>query len=68
MTDIVNVNSNPVKIDYKNIDFLKKFISAEGKIIPSRRSGLSCKRHRELTRAIKRARAINLLPFIYKES
>jgi len=63
-----NIQNNSINIDYKNIDFLKKFISSDGKIIPSRRSGLSCKQHRKLTKAIKRARAINLLHFINKEN
>jgi len=55
------------KINYKNVDILKKFLSSEGKIIPSRRSGLASKYHRKLSKAIKRARAINLLPFLNKD-
>jgi len=51
-------------IDYKNTDVLKKFLSPEGKILPSRRTGLSSKNHRKLARAIKRARFICLLPYI----
>jgi len=55
------------KIDYKNIDLLKKFLSLEGKIIARRKSGLSALKHRNISKSIKRARAINLLPFINKE-
>ena len=50
-------------IDYKDANRLKKYITENGKIIPSRQTG-TCSRHqRELTVAIKRARNIALLPF-----
>lgn len=50
-------------IDYKDVMRLQKFITEKGKILPSRISG-NCARHqRSLTRAIKQARAISLLPF-----
>jgi small subunit ribosomal protein S18 len=51
------------KIDYRNAELLRRFISPEGKILPSRRSGLTAKNQRKVTRAIKQARAIGLLPF-----
>ena len=51
-------------IDYKDSKKLYKFISDQGKIIPRRVTGLSAKQHRELVRAIKRARQIAILPFI----
>ncbi len=51
-------------IDYKEPKRLYKFISDQGKIIPRRVTGLSAKQHRELVRAIKRARQIALLPFV----
>ncbi len=51
-------------IDYKEPKKLYKFISDQGKIIPRRVTGLSAKQHRELVRAIKRARQIALLPFV----
>jgi small subunit ribosomal protein S18 len=54
--------------DYKNIDILKKFLSLEGKIIARRKSGLNSKQHRYVSKSIKRARAINLLPFINNKS
>lgn len=50
-------------IDYKNTDLLKKFISERGKILPRRVTGTSAKYQRMLTRAIKRARQIALLPY-----
>lgn len=53
-------------IDYKNIEKLRRFITERGKIIPSRISGACAKHQRQVTRAIKRARIIALLPFVAK--
>jgi len=50
-------------IDYKNLKSLSALVTERGKIIPSRVSGNCAKHQRELTRAIKRARNIALLPF-----
>lgn len=51
-------------IDYKDISRLERFTTERGKILPSRISG-NCARHqRVLTRAIKRARVIALMPYI----
>jgi small subunit ribosomal protein S18 len=50
------------KVDYKNPDLLSKFTSETGKILPRRITGISAKLHRKITREIKRARAVNLLP------
>ena len=49
-------------IDYKDVELLKKFISANGKITPRRVTGTSAKYQRMLTTAIKRARQMALLP------
>lgn len=54
-------------IDYKNVLLLRKFITSEGKILPRRVSGLSAKQQRYITKAIKNARMVGLLPFIHKE-
>ncbi len=51
-------------IDYKDAKKLQKFITDQGKIIPRRVTGLSAKQHRELVRAIKRARQIAIMPFV----
>ncbi len=51
-------------IDYKNVEFLKRYINEEGKILPRRITGLSAKYQRQLTKAIKRARHLALLPFV----
>ena len=50
------------KIDYKNIELLKNYISERGKIMPSRVTYVSPKKQRELAIAIKRARFLALLP------
>ncbi|SHH21613.1 SSU ribosomal protein S18P [Thermosyntropha lipolytica DSM 11003] len=50
-------------IDYKDVPRLRRYITERGKIIPRRING-NCARHqRQLTRAIKRARVMALLPF-----
>ena len=51
-------------IDYKDVELLKRFISANGKITPRRVTGTSAKYQRMLTTAIKRARQMALLPYI----
>lgn len=53
-------------IDYKNIVLLRKFITAEGKILPRRISGLTAKQQRYMAKAIKNARMTGFLPFINK--
>lgn len=51
------------KIDYKDTQTLKKYVSDRGKILPRRISGNCSKHQREMTTAIKRARQIALLPY-----
>ena len=51
------------KVDYKNINLLKKFISEKGKMLPSRITSVSTKKQRELSKAVKRARFLALLPY-----
>tara|TARA_Y100001935_G_scaffold244353_1_gene236703 strand:+ start:408 stop:677 length:270 start_codon:yes stop_codon:yes gene_type:complete len=49
------------KIDYKNIKLLKKFVSENGKILPSRITSVSQKKQRDLSLSIKRARNLALI-------
>ena len=52
------------EIDYKNIDLLNIFLTEQGKILPRRATGVTVQQQRKLTKAIKRARFMALLPFI----
>ena len=56
--------ANKAKIDYKDADGLKRFTTERGKILPRRITGTCAKHQRELALAIKRARAICLLPYV----
>ncbi len=58
--------ANAPKIDYKDIRLLQRFISERGKIVPSRITAVSAKKQRELSKAIKRARYLGLLPYIVR--
>ena len=49
------------KIDYKNIKLLKRYVSENGKILPSRITSISQKKQRELSTSIKRARNLALI-------
>ena len=49
------------KVDYKNIRLLKKYITENGKILPSRITSVSQKKQRELSTSIKRARNLGLI-------
>ncbi len=52
---------NAPKIDYKNIKLLKRYISENGKILPSRITNVSQKKQRLLSLSIKRARNLALI-------
>ncbi len=51
-------------IDYKDPEFLKKFVNDQGKILPRRLTGTSLKYQRKVSKAIKRARHLALLPYV----
>ena len=51
-------------VDYKSGELLNRFIALRGKITPSRVSGTCWKHQRMLSRAIKRARTVAILPFV----
>ncbi len=52
-----------IAIDYKDIDRLRHFISDRGKILPRRTTGTCARHQRKLSKAIKMARIMALLPF-----
>lgn len=54
----------PMFIDYKDLDLLKKLTNRQGKIIGRRKSGCSAVSQHAVTKAIKRARFMALLPYV----
>lgn len=51
-------------VDYKNPDFLIKFINEQGKILPRRVTGTSQKFQKKVNKAVKRARHLAILPYV----
>ena len=51
-------------IDYKDADFLLKFVNEQGKLLPRRLTGTSVKFQRKVGAAVKRARHIALMPYV----
>ena len=51
-------------IDYKNLDFLLRFLNEQGKILPRRITGNSLKYQKKVAQAVKRARNLALLPYV----
>lgn len=51
------------RIDYKDLDTLKAYITETGKIVPSRITGTSARYQRQLAQAVKQARFLALLPY-----
>ena len=50
-------------IDYKDANFLMKFVNEQGKILPRRITGTSLKYQRKVAQAVKRARHLALMPY-----
>ena len=55
-------------ISYKNVDLLRRFITEQGKILPRRLTGVTAKEQRQLAKAIKQARILGFLQFLYKNN
>ena len=55
---------NSPAIDYKDVKLLSRYVTERGKIIPSRISSISTIKQRELSKAIKRARFLALMPYV----
>ncbi len=53
-------------IDYKDLRLLSRYITEKGKIVPSRITGVSRKKQKELSKAIKRARFLSLMSYTNK--
>ena len=51
-------------IDYKDADYLLRFVNEQGKILPRRLTGTSAKYQKKVSQAVKRARHLALLPYI----
>lgn len=51
-------------VDYKDPDFLIKFVNEQGKILPSRLTGTSSKFQKKVNKAIKRARHLAIMPYV----
>ncbi|MCA8951638.1 MAG: 30S ribosomal protein S18 [Planctomycetes bacterium] len=51
-------------LEYKNIGYLSKFVSPNGRILSRKRTGFSGQNQRKLAAAIKNARMIGLMPFV----
>jgi len=51
-------------VDYKDAEFLKQFLNEQGKILPRRLTGTSLKYQRKVSKAVKRARHLAILPYV----
>jgi len=56
------------KIDYKDIELLRLFVTDQGKILPRRATGLSLQQQKKLAKAVKRARLLSLFSFVASNS
>jgi ribosomal protein S18 len=55
-------------IDFRDVKLLSRFLNEQGKILPARITGATAKMQRKLTKAVKRARHLALLPFVSEGS
>ena len=56
-------NDKTLVIDYKNPQLLKAFLTDRDKVVPARISGVSARQQRQITKAVKRARMLALIPY-----
>ena len=61
---IAGKNCDDPALDYKDLDYLKKFLTPHGQIVSRRRSGFCAQCQKELKLQVKRARHLALLPFV----
>ena len=55
------------KLDYKNVENVRRFITDRGKLLPRRITGISTQFQKEVKKAVKRARYMALVPFVADE-
>lgn len=60
------INLENQSFNYIEIDILAQYITEQGKILPKRVTSLTAKKQKEITRQIKRARILSLIPFVNK--
>lgn len=60
------INLENPSFNYIEMDTLAQYITEQGKILPKRVTGLTAKKQKEITRQIKRARILSLIPFVSK--
>lgn len=59
---------NAQTIDWKDVNMLNRYVSGSGKIMPARMNYIRPAKQKELTRAIKRARFMGLMPFVREDA
>ena len=57
---------NESALTYKDIDLLNEFVNEQGKILPRRINNIKIKQQKKITKNIKKARILALMPFVYK--
>ena len=58
--------SNSKSFNYIDIDMLTQYMTEQSKILPRRITGLTAKKQRKITKQIKKARILSLIPFVNK--
>ena len=53
-----------IRVDYKDVSLLKKYVSERGKIMGRARTGVCASHQRQITRGVKQARYMALMPFV----
>jgi small subunit ribosomal protein S18 len=63
---VFNINNNQ-KLDYKEVDFLRRFLTKQVKILPRRITGITVQQQKKLSKAIKRARILAFIGFVLSD-
>lgn len=62
--EYIQINKKNKSLNYIDIDILTQYTTEQGKILPRRVTGLTTKKQKEMTKQIKRARILSLVPFV----